>query len=728
MGRTPAPEPLYVNFIESNIKSSTGGRWSTALSRLAFIHGPNTSGKTRVQQAIEAALVKSVDDINERDEVSANASLLELGDGASAYAGVTLSDGRTGSYFVQLVDGKVKDPSWTSPLDEAEQAACLPHRLVRAAVGAGTDKARKQFLSWAASGVSTEDVLARIPENLQERYREIAAPHAKLSPVDALFAVADYSRKRVQEARSELKGVESLATQADAFDAAPSKTELEEALDAVEAASGYLRDRELVADWQQASGEAQDAEQALAQAQARLGIGSSNEPPVSATKALTAYIDYGIASGGSCPCCGSMVGVEHLQQSKAFYENVLVSRAGEAEAEANAGFLTKRLNVAQARLRDLTAKLESREAAPDVDLEVLHRETLATLANLQAKSQTAGEGKRARDKAAELRVEIESTLRLTDACNDAVAFLLDKSRQTWIDRVQRYLPEEWVYAVELKDSRGKDVFRRGIMHNGAVRMALSGAESATVTVAEGCAVAEADAKGPPGGTGKLRVLFVDDKDFDPEHRAAVMRALSNFPGQVVMTGTSKPYGKFPAGWECIEASSLDTQAAESVAASEGGERKEALALMFSSLGVVEARAKYKELTGEAPKKGWGRKEMVEGVLAQDAEQESPPTLAPPTTRAAPMPASMPALLPAPTSTQVTLAPVAAPQPEVYKPAPWTADVLRAAGYQPDQIQRMNQGAVLRILNDNIPAAKASILANGDLVLIESGQDAELSAE
>ena len=51
----------------------------------------------------------------------------------------------------------------------------------------------------------------------------------------------------------------------------------------------------------------------------------------------------------------------------------------------------------------------------------------------------------------------------------------------------------------------------------------------------------------------LAILTPEERAYDGVTLAAVMRALSDAPGQVIITSPIKPRGRTPKGWLIIEA-------------------------------------------------------------------------------------------------------------------------------------------------------------------------------
>jgi hypothetical protein len=105
-------------------------------------------------------------------------------------------------------------------------------------------------------------------------------------------------------------------------------------------------------------------------------------------------------------------------------------------------------------------------------------------------------------------------------------------------RVNAYMPARMTFAVE-SGTR----FRIGVVRDGTLHTALSGAEWVAVTTAIGCAVTE---------KAECAVLLPEERAYDPKMLVRIMRGLAKANAQVVLTSTVRFYGKAPSGWTIID--------------------------------------------------------------------------------------------------------------------------------------------------------------------------------
>lgn len=151
----------------------------------------------------------------------------------------------------------------------------------------------------------------------------------------------------------------------------------------------------------------------------------------------------------------------------------------------------------------------------------------------------------ARDKMMSMKQDVETYKRLKVSCENAVGKLLETRAIEFSARVQKYLPDDWTFNIQLMDGN-KEVFRMGIMRNGRLHSALSGAEWTSVVTSIAMAVAEGLDDRLPA------VLIPDDRAWDGKTLSSVMRGFSQFDGQVIMASTIRPTGRPPKGWTIID--------------------------------------------------------------------------------------------------------------------------------------------------------------------------------
>jgi hypothetical protein len=184
-----------------------------------------------------------------------------------------------------------------------------------------------------------------------------------------------------------------------------------------------------------------------------------------------------------------------------------------------------------------------------LDLDLIEAQKEASAAQdrwlaLRATSEKWASLRSARNTVAEMTRESETYKGMKKELEGVVAGLLKRVVDTFIARVQKHLPDGWKFGMMLEEA-GKEVFRLGLLTNGKLRCALSGAEWATVT----CALAMAICADIPADRPVL--VMPEDRGWDAATLGKVLASWSGFEGQVVIGTPTKPK-KVPTGWTVIE--------------------------------------------------------------------------------------------------------------------------------------------------------------------------------
>jgi nitrate reductase cytochrome c-type subunit len=130
---------------------------------------------------------------------------------------------------------------------------------------------------------------------------------------------------------------------------------------------------------------------------------------------------------------------------------------------------------------------------------------------------------------------------LKSACEEAVAVVLDKALAAFVAKVQSHLPKGDTFDLRLRDGE-REVVQFGLVRDGRLHTALSGAEWARVMAAMASATA---------GDG-FAVLIPEERAFDPQTLTAVLRAFADVPQQVVLASPVAPAGRLPKGWTLVQ--------------------------------------------------------------------------------------------------------------------------------------------------------------------------------
>ena len=544
--------PLYVTHARGNLK----GGVDSPLGYRTLIVGPNGSGKSAIQNTVELALTGRVSDIAGRTDASDTSIVgLMAPEGEPLQGSATLSDNRVLGYVATR-----KGDGWTRPTTEGDRPSiAFPVQAVRENLTGSADKARRFLLANIGATVSREDVLRMLPAELRSAYGAVADTKTG-TEVDRLLAVLETAKSRVRTAKQEAEAAEATkARMSSNLPPEPMDSDLRDAEEAdkkfrdFQPASNRTR---LVDEHARAMSIVTNNMRALETAYTEIEnlkalLAEVHAPDV---HPVTSHILGVLRESDTFPACLICGGPwdshaqTHSSALRADIEavipaietkNNLTSRIGLLEAEyAKIRMLVSRdldtVDTLEAQLNALptndTFDAEAAQAAAD------------RLASLRQAKAAWNSVRGLRETVWNLQKEGKEAKEMFEACNGAVKDLLDLALGKFNTRVQSYLPEGDVFFLKMREGE-REVCQYGLFRNGKHHTALSGAEWARITLALGCAI---------GGSAELVVFTPEERAFDPNTLRSVMVALSESPGQVILTSPVRPAGRIPKGWTIID--------------------------------------------------------------------------------------------------------------------------------------------------------------------------------
>jgi hypothetical protein len=129
---------------------------------------------------------------------------------------------------------------------------------------------------------------------------------------------------------------------------------------------------------------------------------------------------------------------------------------------------------------------------------------------------------------------------LESYCTEAATLLVKRSLGAFVVHVQEFLPVTDTFDLQLGEG-SRDVVRYGLVRDGVLHTALSGAEWARVT----CAIACAIARSSPA------IVIPGERAFDPATLREVMIALTDAPCQIILHSPVGFAGRLPKGWTLV---------------------------------------------------------------------------------------------------------------------------------------------------------------------------------
>lgn len=588
----------HVVYVESNVKGGVRAR----LGPKTFVVGGNYKGKSAVTNAIELAVSGRVSDIQGRRDVGKEIELMSLaplvgGKRMELFSRAVFSDG---SEAVWRAKSGKKASHQFPPFVDPE--AALPLRPVFAAVIGSVETARKFFLGHAVGIITDKDVLDRIPPPLHALYKRasLGSSSTDVPPVDRLLsalerakaeagAASRRAKAHAEAAVSNASGLAPLPTQAEEAALAQSVKEAEEKLvelqrraAQVEALQGATERQEAArVRWNAARVAVEDARARHQQNDLALQA-TPLCPPIDRSVsavivAIRAHAEDGVTG---CYVCANPGPVDFKARLKAFEDylgRVLeMDRAYQAARKAfDETFVLVRqaeAEVAQAKsAKDDVEALLARgpQEVPSAERIAQAEALVAGLRDRQRENDVLRASWGASDKArASAKEEEESKAdweKLVEACQQAVLKLLDTGVSGFKARVQRFLPPQFEYELQLRDG-ARSVFQFGLAEPGGLRTALSGVEWAVVIAAMAEVCRRPD---------KYAVLIPDDRAFDPENLYAALESFGSASAQVVFPapiwparrgGVSAGEGStviaIPAGWGVVNVDDGQHQSAD----------------------------------------------------------------------------------------------------------------------------------------------------------------------
>jgi energy-coupling factor transporter ATP-binding protein EcfA2 len=554
----------YVKQVEHNIK----GGGTVELGPRTLIVGPNGVGKSAVVNAVEAALTGKVSDIAGRRLVSSGLELLSLGTGDGAWALATLDDETTAKWTVESrPSGGAKRPV------RKGREGVLPLREVLDALTGSADKARRYLLRHACQNVEEADILSKMEPGILARYSRLS--DSTLSPVDNLLLINETAQKRSRDASREAKAAAKTRDAAALnLGPAPGQQAVEVSKTAWENAQAVLTEAQrLVLTAEQAAAhhpgddttyqedhlraaihEAAAEQQELLAELARLP--TPTEAGQALLRVLTLLEEH---REEDCFACGS----PRPSNWDAHCASVRGSLANSDHAQERATIeakLTKLASVlgrGQRRLENMEsirAQLQERRIVSPITLdEAMERLEAARVCESLARATWTGHSEAqhahkavdiARETARSAVAEAEAWHYLGAVCASLVEELVEGAVATFSSRVQRFLPPTDTFGIRLTTNAVRYGLVKTHEAGHELHTALSGAEWARVSLALAAACTPEDAE--------VSVLVPEDRSWDPKTLKGVLKGLSGYDGQVIVTTTVKPFRGVPAGWTLLE--------------------------------------------------------------------------------------------------------------------------------------------------------------------------------
>jgi len=542
-----------VDKVESSIKGGVKAK----LGRKTLVLGANGLGKSAIVNAVELAGTGKASDVAGRSVLAKDADLFMLAppgtDHVSARAHLSEGAGMAAWELKKGHRAKRTGPEIAFPLRGVEEALL------------GSAETARKWVLQHGTPFSWSDVIMLVPASLQPR---LASLGRDPDPASSLTSALEKARAEVRTCNASAKTLRSLSPPSQP---PPNPQEIS-ALEAI------------VSAWQARKGADSTSESAVAilkeALETRRGQISSLEGRSSKLEGQLAQLPKPqgnldvlrsaivvvetIAAGhfARCPICEGKVDLEAMKTKCA---------TGKAKIAQLSELADKRLELVRTQDAILSELRMARRGADTLATEFARAEKavkkddspvpamsldaaqaqLRSLAILKAGWDAS---QRAEERALAAESDAHEWSQLADALSKALGVLVEKACAGFVKKVQRYLPREDLFGVELLDGE-REILRVGLMRLAGDHMvlhaALSGAEWARVTAALALAVA------PTSGA---CVVCPEERAFDPDTLSSVLAAfgaaLDDVMGrgdgpQVIVTSPNPPR-EVPPGWTVID--------------------------------------------------------------------------------------------------------------------------------------------------------------------------------
>ena len=512
---------MYIKKVTGTIK----GGVDAVLTEKTLIIGSNGAGKSAIVNAVELALVGGASDIEGRAWVQDVKRIKRLGSTVNAVA--TLSDDSTCSYRVEKSKAQHQNGVGGS----------LPYREVRDALTGSPAKAYKYLLSQCAAGLTLDEVLKRIPFDLQELYMTAISGS---SAVEELLEAQEVAAKQARDSAKEAKGAQEAANlAAQGIGPMVLDAELREAKILLDQAVAYENDALNRQRYEEQYKKLADLEAYETLLKSQIAESGGELPPNAQERVTTLIRVIGYHLEKSVPSCGvcggsfdAVAAQQSLEQLQAWKTKIQQSKTASYKAEL--GQVTKQIEITRQVLTQ--SQIRPSVSQPAMSVQEADTQYMDLIGRIGANDQH----QLLQGHIITFQKQAEKWKALSTLLNTLVKDFVDAGMAKLMARVQGFLADTDVFGMKLT----KSDCQIGFIREGALTTALSGAEWARLLVAIACACAS---EGVP-------VVIPEERMWDRETLAKTMRALKDAPCQIILTSTEKPKGKLPAGWSVVEVS------------------------------------------------------------------------------------------------------------------------------------------------------------------------------
>jgi ABC-type phosphate/phosphonate transport system ATPase subunit len=521
---------LFVKKVESTLKQGV----YTTLGPRTVIYGPNGAGKSSVLQALELATCGQVSDVEGREQVKQSGALSRLfPPDESIFAEAELSDGTKFRWSME----RQKEDGFKRPEHDAPRRVTWPLQELKSVLTGDASTVQAWLEQKVIGDISESDLLHSLPPSTHDNVKKLAK---KLRKND-FMALAKEAKSTARSLRTDATKLENTVENMMANIPVPLMSDERAELDkklanlSESAQKGVPAAQHQI--WEE---EVRLLTEALKDKQAQLAkVKLPTESDLKAAKtiktALTLLRTHAKELGlEACWTCGN---------SKPDFQGHISRLTGLEDKVKTFALALDEQATLQSEVQAFDLKIIDRQEAlisiPIQTDTTSERDAIfRQIANDDAARKAWQNANAQRAEVDRMRIQADQLTNASKSLEKAGKDLLERRKAEFENAVNRFLPEGDKFSVDL------DSARIGLLRNGQVHSALSGAEWSRVLLA--LAASQADSK-------SICILAPEDRAWDPVTLRKVMEALSQSTDvQILLMSTIEP--KPMEGWTLVDVS------------------------------------------------------------------------------------------------------------------------------------------------------------------------------
>lgn len=508
---------IYVKQVQGTLKRGV----HVTLGPRTVIYGPNGAGKSSVIQALELATCGHVSDVEGREQVKhAHAIGRLFPNNEDIFVEAVLSDDTKFRWSME----RQKEEGFKRPEHDCPRRVVWPVQELKAVLTGDASTVQAWLEQKVIGEISESDLLHSLPPSTHENVKKLAK---KLRKND-FMALAKEAKSTARSLRTDATKLENTVESMMANIPVPLMSDERAELDKKLAALSDTGKQGVSAAqhklWEEEIHTMTAAMNAKLAELAKLKLPTENDIKAAKTvkSALTLLRTHAKELGlDACWTCGN---------NKPDFQGHIARLTGLEDKVKTFALALDEQTTLQEEVRAFDLKIIDRQEAlisiPIQTDTTAERDTIfRQIANDDAARKAWQNANAQRAEVDRMRIQADQLTNASKSLEKAGKDLLERRKAEFENAVNRFLPEGDQFAVDL------DSARIGLIRNGQVHSALSGAEWSRVLLA--LAASQSDSK-------SICILAPEDRAWDPTTLRKVMEALSDANVQILLMSTIRP--------------------------------------------------------------------------------------------------------------------------------------------------------------------------------------------